>query len=112
IEQLQAILNPRAAIWNFREIVLAKLLLVCKTERTMVSRYHLQIVGSKSIPKLWLILLLPQGWSKNVLRLFKTCSRHLVFDREQKVLRARLRKCRNSTVTCLPNLIQRILARQ
>ena len=37
---------------------------------------------------------------------------HVVFDGEQQILRARLRKCRQAAIARLPDLIERILARQ
>src|SRR5437879_3683360 len=105
IQQLHSVLDARPPIRNLAEVVFAKLLLISKTERTMIGRNHLQIIRGKPLPKPWLVLLLSQRRSKNILRLFKTLPRHLVLNRKQKILRASLGVCGKPAIARLTHLI-------
>src|ERR1700685_4567036 len=50
INQAHAMLHSRPAVGNFREIVLAHLFLLFKTERTMIGGNNLKVIALQSIP--------------------------------------------------------------
>ena len=112
MNQLHPVLNPRPAIRNLREVILAQRLLILKAERAMIGRHHLQMIVLQSIPQLGMILLLSQRRSEHILRILKALAFHVVFNRQQQILRTRLRKRRQPAVPRLPHLIQRVLARK
>ena len=51
IEQLEAILDARAAVGNLCEIVLAEDLLILEAERAMVGGNDLQMIVLQSVPQ-------------------------------------------------------------
>ncbi len=112
MDQLHPVLHTRPPIGNLRKVVYPKHFLICKAERTVIRRNHLQMIILQSIPQLRLILLLPQRRRKHILRILERLILHVLFNRQQKVLRTRLRKRRNPTVASLTHLIQRILRRE
>src|SRR5829696_9025351 len=50
IDQRHAMFDAWPAVWNLREIVAAKLLLLFEAERAMICRNHLQVVARKPLP--------------------------------------------------------------
>src|SRR5882724_8222402 len=111
INQAHPVLNPRAAVGNLGEVVLSEFLLFFVTERTVISRNHLQVVAFQPIPKFLLIPLLPQWRSENVLRALKTRRIH-VFQREIQVLRTSFGVNRQTAITGLTNSLQRVITAQ
>ena len=57
IDQLQAVLDARAAVGDLGEIVLAEDLLVFEAERAMVGGDHLQVIVLEAVPEFRQMLL-------------------------------------------------------
>src|SRR4029077_15152625 len=88
INQAKAVLDTRAAVWNFREIIFPQFLLSLHEEREVVCRNNLQCVLRQALPQFFLIPLFSQWRSEYVFRALET--RHIhIFERQMKVLRAR-----------------------
>src|SRR5215208_2705697 len=55
IDQAHAVLYPRPAVRDLREVIAPKLFLLLETERAVVRRDHLQVVAREPLPQLLLI---------------------------------------------------------
>src|SRR5271169_4876328 len=91
VHQTQPVLDAWPAIWNFREVVLAELLLLLVAERTMICGDRLQVILCEPLPQCFLIPFFAQWRSENILRALKSRRVH-IFEREIEILRARFRK--------------------
>jgi len=105
IDQLQTILDARTAIRNLGEVVFTQHLLIFKTERAMIGRYHLQMIVLQPVPKLSKIFLLAQRRRKHVLRAFEIWALHF-FNREQQVLRTGFREGGQAAITRFTHFVQ------
>ena len=110
MDQLHPVLDARTAVGNLREVVHAENLLVGKAEGAMVGGDDLQMIVFQPIPQLRLIFLLTQRRCQDPLRVLEGVVVHRLFEREQKILRARFRKGRQPAVARLAHLIQRVFA--
>ena len=96
-----------SAVWDFREVVPAKLFLLFHTERTMIGRDCLQIVQPQAAPELILLRPLAQRRTHHVLRAFE--SRLLVVVvREEQILRAGFGVCGEPAVPRFGDHLQRL----
>ena len=104
-------LDPRAAIRNFREIVFAQFLLLFEAERTMICRDHLQVIRLQPIPQLLLVPLFAQRRSEYILRSFKP-GRIEVLERQIKILRTGFGIHRQPAIPRLTHFFKGIIAAQ
>src|SRR5580692_219341 len=98
MQQLQPVFDAWPAVGNLGEIVLAERLLIFKTKRAVIGGDNLQMVFAQSLPKLRLVALLAQRWREDVFGALPSLVLHVVFNREEQVLRARLGKSREAPV--------------
>ncbi len=111
INQLQTVLDARAAVGNLREIVFAEDLLVFETERAVVGGDHLQMIVLQTFPEFRQVLFGAQGRRENIFRAFEIRPLQL-FDGEQQILRAGFGESRDAAVARFAHLVERVLRRE
>ena len=111
IDELQAVLDARAAVGNLGEIVFAEDFLVFETERAMVGGDHLQVIVLQAVPEFRLMLLGAQRRREDILGAFEIGPLQL-FDGEQQILRAGFGECRHAAVARFAHLVERVFRRE
>src|SRR6266702_329004 len=86
IHKTQAVLDARATVGNFGEIVLAEFLLLLEAEGAVVGGDDLQRVLREALPELFLMPFFAERRSEDVFRAFKTGRVHIL-ERKIQVLR-------------------------
>src|SRR6266849_4624267 len=109
IDQAHAVFDPRAAVGNLGEIVLAQLLLLLVTERAMIGGDHLQGILGQALPELFLVPFFAQRRREDILGALEAGYVE-VFDGKKKVLRAGLSIGRQAAVARLADLLERFVA--
>src|SRR5947209_2880678 len=106
VDERHAVLDSGRAVRNLREVVAAQLLLLLHAERAVVCRDDLQVIRLQALPKLRLVRLLAERRRHHVLRAVEAFA--VIVNREEEVLRARLRESRQTAVARLAHLIQSV----
>ncbi len=78
VDQAQPVLDARAAVGNFGEVVPAQLLLFLETERAMVGGNHLQRVLRQPLPQFFLMPFFAQRRREHIFGAFESRRLHLI----------------------------------
>src|SRR6185295_12449929 len=96
------VLDARQAVRDLAEVALAELLLAVEVERTVIGRDDLEVVGHEAGPDVLPLVLRAERWRAYELRAVEAVAE--VVQRQEQVLRARLRIGLRATVACCPDL--------
>ncbi len=106
VYERHSMLDAGRAVRDFGEIVASQLLLLLHAERAVVGRDDLQVVRLQALPKFRLIRLFAKRRRHHVLRALEVVA--VIFNREEKILRAGFGERGNATVARLAHLIKRV----
>src|SRR5262245_39272840 len=109
VDETHSILDTGSAIRDLAEVVSAKFLLFLETKWTVIGRDDLKIVAAKSLPQLLLIRLVAQWWRHDVLGALKAFL-FVIGVIEKQILRAGLRKSRQSQIAGCLNFFECVVA--
>ncbi len=107
---METILNARAAVGDFREIIDSQSLLIFETEGTVIGRDDLQMILAETVPELIEMMLFAERWSENVFGAFEVWAGQLI-DRQEQVLRAGFGKSGDAPVAGFSNFVEGVFRR-
>src|SRR6266568_3436183 len=102
-------LDARAAVGNFGEVVFAQFFLFLEAERAVVGGDDLESVFGEALPEFFLIPFFAEGRREDVFRAFKAGCVH-IFEREIQVLRAGFGVSGEAAVACFADFFERLVA--
>ena len=109
VDEAEPVLNARAAVRDFREVVFAHFLLLLEAKRAVIGGNHLQSVFRQSLPEFFLVPFFAQRRREDILGALETGGVH-VFERKIQILRTSLRISRQAAVTRFSHFFERLVA--
>ena len=109
VDEAQAVLDARAAVGNFREVVLAQFFLFLEAKRAMVGGDDLQRIVREPLPEFFLVPFFAQRRRENVFGALEAGSVH-VFERKIEILRTSFGISGQAAVARLANFFERVVA--